>query len=254
VPRFPMNVFYNAGTAQQETDEYNWIYTNHAQGGSGACATSANSTCLIAPLDTDTGYASYIVPLEAKIDLGHILANNPRPHFMHQSNLAEDRIAYPVVERILGDYASLFAASTPTVNLRTADIATELQRRAAWDTAWKGGRVTAYRIGNTVTISAPGGTRVSATAPAGTRQAQLLGTSAFGSAYAGKLSGWALPGLLQSSVTLLLPAGSMPAAVTAQQLTAPQHPAVVRDTAGRLPVPKGVTDAVPAGPGDLTGK
>ncbi|MFG1806863.1 hypothetical protein [Streptomyces sp. NPDC049040] len=246
VPRFPMNVFYNAGTAQEETDEYNWIYTNLAQGGSGACATSGNSTCLIAPLDPATGYASYIVPLEARIDLGHVLGNNPRPHFIHQSNLAEDRIAYPVLERVLGDYAALFAANTPTENLRTADIATELQRRAAWSSAWKGGKVTAYRIGDTVTVSAPSGVQVDATVPAGTRQAQLLGSTAFGTAYAGRLSGWTQPGLLQGAVTLTLPAAAVPAALSA----APHSPVKVAAPVGKLPVPKGVAKAVPAGPGD----
>ncbi|MGW5350708.1 hypothetical protein ACWERV_09340 [Streptomyces sp. NPDC004031] len=248
VPRFPMNVFYNAGTAQEETDEYNWIYTSAAQGGSGACTTSGNSTCLPAPLDPATGYTSYIVPLEARIDLGHVLGNNPRPHFVHQSNLAEDRIAYPVLERVLGDYAGLFAASTPAVNLRTADIATELQRRAAWSAAWKGGKVTAYRIGGTVTVSAPSGVQIDATMPAGTRQSQLLGSTAFGTAYAGRVSGWATPGLLQSAVTLALPAAAVPAAAAAA--SAPGTPARLAAPAGRLPVPRGVTDAVPAGPGD----
>ncbi|UWE09540.1 hypothetical protein [Actinacidiphila bryophytorum] len=250
VPRFPMNVFYNAGTAQEETDEYNWIYTNLAQGGSGACATSGNSTCLVAPLDPATGYASYIVPLEARIDLGHVLGNNPRPHFIHQSNLAEGRIAYPVLERVLGDYAALFAANTPAVNLRTADIATELQRRAAWSAAWKGGKVTAYRIGSAVTVSAPSGVAVDVTAPAGTRQAQLLGSTAFGTAYAGRLSGWAQPGLLQGAVTLTLPASAVPAAVPAATAAKAKSPAKLSAPVGRLPVPHGVADAVPAGPGD----
>ncbi|MBD0737491.1 hypothetical protein [Streptomyces sp. CBMA29] len=251
VPRFPMNVFYNAGTAQEETDEYNWIYTSSAQGGSGACATSGNSTCLTAPLDTDTGYASYIVPLEAKIDLGHVLGNNPRPHFMHQSNLAEGRIAYPVLERILSDYASLFATNTPTVNLRTSDIATELQHRAAWDTAWKGGKVTAYRIGDAVTVNAPSGTQITATMPAGTRQSQLLGTTAFGSSYAGKASGWTTPGTLQSNVTLTLPSGAVPALIN---LNVSLGPIKIKASVGRLPVPKGVAEAVPVGPGDHTRK
>ncbi|CAG7655702.1 hypothetical protein [Actinacidiphila bryophytorum] len=250
VPRFPMNVFYNAGTAQEETDEYNWIYTNLAQGGSGACAISGNSTCLVAPLDPATGYASYIVPLEARIDLGHVLGNNPRPHFIHQSNLAEGRIAYPVLERVLGDYAALFAANTPAENLRTADIATELQRRAAWSAAWKGGKVTAYRIGSTVTVSAPSGVAVDVTAPAGTRQAQLLGSTAFGTAYAGRLSGWAQPGLLQGAVTLTLPASAVPAAVPAATAAKAKSPATLAAPVGRLPVPRGVADAVPAGPGD----
>jgi hypothetical protein len=248
VPRFPMNVFYNAGTAQEEADEYNWIYTSSAQGGSGACTTSANSTCLPAPLDTATGYTSYIVPLEARIDLGHVLGNNPRPHFIHQSNLAEGRIAYPVLDRVLGDYGDLFAADTPAVNLRTADIGAELQRRAAWSAAWKGGKVTAYRIGGRVTVTAPPGVEVDATMPAGTRQARLLTSSPFGSAYAGRVSGWALPGTLQRSVTLTLPADAMPAAPTAVRAAA--VPAKSAAPAGPLPVPEGVAEAVPAGPGD----
>ena len=46
VPRHPMNIFYNAGTYQDEVDEYNWIYNSTADQGSGICtanpATSAS--------------------------------------------------------------------------------------------------------------------------------------------------------------------------------------------------------------------
>jgi hypothetical protein len=133
------------------------------------------------------------------------------------------------------------------VNLRTSDIAVELQRRAAWSAAWKAGKVTAYRIGAAVTVSAPSGVQVDATMPAGTRQAQLLGATAFGTAYAGRLSGWVQPGLLQSAVTLTLPSGAVPAAVAAG---APRTAAKLAAPVGRLPVPAGVAQAVPAGPGD----
>jgi hypothetical protein len=251
VPRFPMNVFYNAGSAAEETDEYNWIYASRADGGSGLCEGSPTSTCLPAPLDTATGYASYIAPLEARIDLAHVLSNSPRPHFIHQSNLAEERIAYPVLERVLSDYRQLFAPSTPAVNLRTADIATELQRRTAWSTAVRDGRVTAYRIGGAVTISAPSGTQVTATMPAGTRQVLLLGLGSvpFGTAYAGAVSGWAQPGLLQSAVSLAVPASQVPTTVTASGTV---DTATVQASAVRLPVPSGVANALPYGPGDST--
>jgi hypothetical protein len=33
LPRHPMNIFYNAGTFQDEVDEYNWIYTSASNGG-----------------------------------------------------------------------------------------------------------------------------------------------------------------------------------------------------------------------------
>ncbi|MFI6034550.1 hypothetical protein ACIBBD_10355 [Streptomyces sp. NPDC051315] len=187
VPRHPMNVFYNAGRAAEQVDEYNWIYTSRAQGGSGICEDNpATTTCLAAPLDTATGYTGHIVPLETRIALGHVLANDPKPHFIHQSNLAEDRIAYPVLSGVLDGYAALFAEDTPVVNLRMKDIGVELQRRAAWRAALRDGGVTAYRVGDTVTVEAPEGVAVTATVPTGTT---LAGT-AFGEAYAGAVSGW----------------------------------------------------------------
>ncbi|MEV6974982.1 hypothetical protein [Kitasatospora sp. NPDC093806] len=250
VPRYPMNVFYNAGTAKEEADEYNWIYTSKANGGSGVCENNANSTCLPAPLDVNTGYQSYIVPLEARIDLGHVLNNDPRPHFIHQSNLAEDRIVYPVLEKILSTYRSLHADSTPIVNLAQKDLGVEFQRRAAWNAALASGHVTAYRTGDTVMVSAPAGVQVQATMPTGTVQQLAIGTTGFGTAYAGSLSGWVKPGQLQSGVQLKLPAAAAPAApaavspgVAAKSVTAPAP-------ADTKVVPQGTADAVPAGPGD----
>ncbi|MEU5539279.1 hypothetical protein, partial [Streptomyces sp. NPDC020362] len=186
VARYPMNVFYNAGHVAEQVDEYNWLYTSRAQGGSGICEDNPTTTCLPAPLNTGTGYGDHIVPLETRIALGHVLSNDPKPHFVHQSNLAEDRIAYPVLNGVLGGYDGLFADNTPLVNLRMKDIGTELQRRAAWKTAVNADQVTAYRIGDTVTVQAPNGVHVTATLPSGT----TLRGSAFGSAYAGEVSGW----------------------------------------------------------------
>ncbi|MGW8954439.1 hypothetical protein [Streptomyces sp. NPDC055709] len=206
VPRHPMNVYYNTGTAAEMADEYNWIYTSRADGGSGICESNPASTCLDEPLDEQTGYAQYIVPQEARIALGHVVANDPRPHYVHQSNLAEDRILYPVLDRILADYRSLFADSAPLVNQSQRDTGTELSRRAAWQKALDTGKVTAYRIGTTVTVQAPNGVVVPVTAPEGTRKQLLLGTSLFGSPYAGRRSAWTGPDLLQSAVTLRLPA------------------------------------------------
>ncbi|MEU6231494.1 hypothetical protein [Kitasatospora sp. NPDC047058] len=249
VPRYPMNVFYNAGTAKEEADEYNWIYTGVANGGSGVCENNANSTCLPAPLDVNTGYQSYIVPLEARIDLGHVLSNDPRPHFIHQSNLSEDRIVYPVLEKVLSTYRGLHADNAPIVNLPQKEIGAEFQRRAAWNAALASGQVTAYRVGDTVTVSAPAGVQIQATMPTGTTQKLSIGSTAFGTAYAGTLSGWVKPAQLQSSVTLKLSAAATPAIATvapnvaANSVTAPAP-------ADKKVVPQGTADAVPAGPGD----
>ncbi|MGW4778627.1 hypothetical protein ACWEPA_18435 [Streptomyces filamentosus] len=205
VPRHPMNVYYNVGTAAEMADEYNWIYTSRADGGSGACEDNPASTCLPAPLDTTTGYATHIVPQEARTALGHVIANDPRPHYVHQSNLAEERLLYPVLDKVLADYRTLFAANTPIVNPSQKDVGTELARREAWDAALAAGKVTAYRIGTAVTVKAPSGVQVPVTAPEGTRRQLLLGTTAFGTPYAGARSAWTAPELLQTSVTLQLP-------------------------------------------------
>ncbi|MER6347343.1 hypothetical protein ACWC10_25630 [Streptomyces sp. NPDC001595] len=240
VPRYPMNVFYNAGRAAEQVDEYNWIYTSRAQGGSGICEDNpATTTCLSAPLDTATGYTGHIVPLERQIALGHVLANDPKPHFIHQSNLAEDRIAYPVLDGVLGGYDALFAANTPVVNLRMKDIGGELKRRAAWRAAVRDGQVTAYRVGDTVTVESPAGVAVPATMPEGTTRAG----SAFGEAYAGDRSGWTTPAATPLTLALPASAASSAAGDTGGATTAT---APAPDTR----VPEGVAEPVSPTAGD----
>ncbi len=232
VPRYPMNVFYNAGRAAEQVDEYNWIYTSRAQGGSGICEDNPDTTtCLPAPLDTATGYADHIVPLETRIALGHVLSNDPKPHFIHQSNLAEDRIAYPVLDGVLDGYAALFTEDTPVVNPRMRDIGTELKRRADWQAALRAGDVTAHRIGTTVRVDAPAGLAVTATLPTGT----TLNGTAFGEAYAGAVSGWVPSTGTPLAFTLPAPSAA-PAADDATEAAPATRPAP------RTRVPAGVTD------------
>jgi hypothetical protein len=205
VPRHPMNVYYNVGTAAEMADEYNWVYTSRADGGSGVCEGNATSTCLDDPLDAATGYDTYIAPMEARAALGHVIAGDPRPHYAHQSNLAEDRLLYPVLNKVLADYQALFAGNTPLENPAQKAVGLELQRRAAWQSAVAGGGVTAYRIGTAVTVTAPAGTQIPVTAPEGTTKQLLLGTAAFGTPYAGQRSAWTTPEPLQNALTLNLP-------------------------------------------------
>ncbi|WP_055618700.1 hypothetical protein [Streptomyces phaeochromogenes] len=206
VPRYPMNVYYNVGTAEEIADEYNWIYTSKADGGSGVCENNPTSTCLDDPLDTATGFESYILPQEARTALGHAVGNDPRPHYVHQSNLAEDRLLYPVLDKVLADYRALYADNAPLENPRQSAVGTELKRRAAWQEAVSDGDVTAYRVGTTVTVDAPSGIQIPVTAPEGTLKQLLLGTTAFGTPYAGERSAWTTPDALQTALTLRLPA------------------------------------------------
>ncbi|GGV91111.1 hypothetical protein GCM10010228_80920 [Streptomyces massasporeus] len=102
---------------------------------------------------------------------------------------------------MLTDYRALFADSTPLENPRQSAIGTELQRGAAWQSALANNRVAAYCIGKTVTVTAPSGTQIPVTAPEGTKKQLLLGTSAFGTPYAGARSAWTTPAALQSALT-----------------------------------------------------
>jgi hypothetical protein len=69
-----------------------------------------------------------------------------------------------------------------------------MRRSAAWLSALTNNRVTAYRIGKTVT--APSGTQIPVAAPEGSTEQLLLGTSAFGTPYAGARSAWTAPAAL----------------------------------------------------------
>jgi hypothetical protein len=183
VPRHPINIFFNVATVAEEIDEYNWIYTRRADGGSGICEDNPSTTTCIAPLSM-ADFDRYVVPLQASIVMQHVLANDPRPHYVHQSNLAEDRIIYPVLDEILRRYRSLFAANSPLVQPRMSESDALLARQAAWRAG--AAQVTAYTLNGEVRVEAPFGLRVPVTVPEGT----LQGTAAFGAAYGGERSAW----------------------------------------------------------------
>ncbi|WP_228449913.1 hypothetical protein [Streptomyces alkaliterrae] len=210
VPRHPMSLYYNVGTAEELVDEYNWIYTSEADGGSGVCETDPNSTCLPEPLDVETGFEEYIKPLEVRIALSHATDNDPRPHYIHQSNLAEERLAYPVLTSLLDTYRGLYAKNTPLLNRSQRQLGVETQRRGRWAKALADGHVTGYRIGDTVTLqvdAAAGALPVPATAPKGTTVTGHAagGTRPLGGAYAGSRSGWTKPAQAGGALTLQLP-------------------------------------------------
>ena len=203
VPRHPMNIYYNTSTTLNAIDEYNWIYTSAADGGSGVCTDSSTSTC-IDPLDPVTGFDDFIAPQEARFALGHALDMDPRPHYAHQSNLTNDRILYPVLDRLVATYDELFSASAPLVNPSHAEAGQELRRRAAWTAAAPDVTATVTGSQLVVTNSGPRTVDVPVTTPAGSD----LGVSGPHSGYAGGRSGWITVGAGESvTVTLAADAG-----------------------------------------------
>ncbi|OLB78487.1 MAG: hypothetical protein AUI14_13105 [Actinobacteria bacterium 13_2_20CM_2_71_6] len=188
VSRYPMNVYFNVARVAEEVDEYNWIYTSRANGGSGICEDNPATTTCITPLSAN-GYATYIVPLETRIALSHILGNDPRPHYVHQSNLTEGQILYPLLNSMLSGYRNLFAANAPIVCERLSANGETLRRQAAWAAAVQAGTVGGYVRDGVVTITAPAGLDVPVTVPNGTRVGTPTG-AAFGNPYGGERSAW----------------------------------------------------------------
>jgi hypothetical protein len=176
VPRHTLGLVAGAGRAEEQADAYEHRYGE-----------------------------PYCAPRAARTALGHILAADSGPYYVHQSHLAEDRLAYPVLDRVLADYRRLFADTTPLVHPRLRAIARDLQRRAGWAEALRNGDATAYRVGRTVTVRAPAGVEVPVTAPAGTRQRFARGGAEFGGPYAGRAAGWTHTDPRRGAVVLRLP-------------------------------------------------
>ncbi len=171
VPRWPTNVYYNTATQQQQLDEYNYLYLPPELGG--ACATG----CFSRPAT----WSEYVAAESERI-FGHMMSNDPRPHFFHQTNLAESErpegaVFYPVLNATLADYTRWFNASEPIVQLTPTQISEQLAHQEAWSSA---SRVTGYIEGTRVVVA--NGATAAATIP-------LSGTEA-GTLYGGTRSGW----------------------------------------------------------------
>jgi hypothetical protein len=200
VPRHPMNIFYNAGTYQDEVDEYNWIYTSAANGGGDICTANPTTSTCITPLDASSeaaakaSFDSYLQPIEVRNALKFVLTNDPRPFYAHQSNLAEDGILYPVLNGILDTYASAYdTTKAPLVQTGLTGQYQALARIKDWRTASAAlaGAGDGYVDSTGVHLPATS-VAVPVTVPAGSVGAGL-------EAYAGSLSGWVGGG---SSVTV----------------------------------------------------
>jgi hypothetical protein len=197
VPRHPIDVGEDVDTVTEEVSEFNWYNTSKADGGSGACQGSKVTQCL-KPLSLTTGWTSFILPGQVQLVYQAMLNNDPRPFFMHQSNLTGDRLGYPVMDDVLSAYRAVYGASAPVDNLPTSGDGTVLRDQQLWAQAVKAGDVSAWVQGNTVTISGPRGTTVPVTVPAGT----TAGGQAFGSSYADELSAYTTIGAQPLKFTL----------------------------------------------------
>ena len=85
-PRYPSNIYYNAANWPDELNEYNTLVCRSlaisiGNGETGHCdGNTSTSTCLTAPRPRRPYWRS-----ESRIMLGHVLDNNPRVGYAHQS-------------------------------------------------------------------------------------------------------------------------------------------------------------------------
>ena len=201
-PRYPSNIYYNASNWPDETNEYDTLYVapgtslgnTQYPGETGHCASSSATTCLTTPATESSILAS-----ESRIMLSHVLANNPRVGYAHQTNLIGP--ATQTVNGVTSDYGYTLLSllndvlaqynswtTTPLVQMTDVTDAQTLGLQNAWATAVAAGSVTATEQNGVVTVTNASGAPVSTpiTVPPGT----TVGGAAFGQSYGGELSAW----------------------------------------------------------------
>jgi hypothetical protein len=199
-PRYPSNIYYNASNWPDQLNEYNTLYvapgTNLGNATypteTGHCDASSATTCLTTPATEATVLAS-----ESRIMLSHVLNNDPRVGYAHQTDLigpaTQNGADYgytllSLLNSMQTQYNTWDNTNTPLVQMTDGTESQVLGLQSAWAAAQTAGTVKGTEQNGTVTITNTGTSAVSvpATAPTGT----LVGTAAFGQAYGGELSDW----------------------------------------------------------------
>jgi hypothetical protein len=186
-PRYPSNIYYNASTWADELNEYNTLYvqqgTSIGNGETGHCTSTSATTCLSAPANEADVLAS-----ETHIMLGHVLGNNPRVGYAHQSNLiGPDYTVLDLISNMLSFYNTWYNSTAPIQQMTDVTAAQVLADQANWAIAESGTGVTATVSNGVVTVANSGSAvNVPVTVPAGT----TVNGGAFGQSYGGTLSDW----------------------------------------------------------------
>jgi hypothetical protein len=192
VPRHPINVYYNASTEAQEVSEYNWLYMPPPLG---ECVNTSTTTCEA----KEANFAEIVNSVVSGM-FQNMMNNDPRPSYVHQTNLlgeppagpattgtppntpdtTGDGLLYSVLNPLLAEYNEYFASTAPYEQLTLGAIANVLAEQKAWSKA-SAGQVSGYIEGNQVTVDNSGTEAVST---------PLTGVTSVGSSYGGIQSGW----------------------------------------------------------------
>ena len=198
-PRYPSNIYYNASNWPDELNEYNTLYV--ASGDplgstqyptlTGKCADTTSTTCRATPA-TETDFLAS----ESRIDLSHVLANDPRVGYAHQSDLigpaTQNGSDYgytllTFLDNVLAQYNTW--ENAPFVQTTDASESAILQEQSNWNTAQTAGTVTASESNGTITITNTG-TRQRHSAGHGTHGHHRQRDHGFGESYGGSQSAW----------------------------------------------------------------
>ena len=173
VPRYPTNIYYNVATQAQEVDEYNTLYLPPSLGGT--CVNTTVTTCESTPASFQQ-----IVESVSTNMFSHVMGNDPRPHFFHQTNITGEGILYNVLNTLLADYHEYFNSSAPIVQLTESQSGALLAEQQAWSNALAAGQAGGYIQGGQVTVT---------NTTAAPLSVPITGTSV-GTLYGGIKSGW----------------------------------------------------------------
>lgn len=173
VPRHPTNVSTWASSWQEQLAEYG---SRYGEGSAGALSPEG------------------FLAAETEVMLRHVLGNDPRPTFAHQSNLTRDRLLLALLSQVLELYRSYLGADSPLCSPTFGASAVLLARQARWCEAVEKGEVSAQIDGRDLVVSVAAALHVPLTVPTGTvaEGGRWRRRQPFGEPYAGTTSGWQL--------------------------------------------------------------
>ena len=188
IPRYPTNIYYNVATNAQEVDEYQTLYDLPT-----CVPINGVTTC------NPAGTPFTIAQIIASVDQGmfqHMMGNDPRPHYFHQTNLMSqpgqgDGLFYETIDPLVSEYNTYFAANAPIEQPTTAQIGALLGEQSGWAAA-NAAQISGFIHGNVVTVQNGGPPT----------EMPLTGTNV-GTPYAGTQSGWTLAPSGTSTYTAL---------------------------------------------------
>jgi hypothetical protein len=132
----------------------------------GHCTDTSATTCLTTPATEASFLAS-----ESHIMLSHILDNNPRVQYDHQTDLiGPDYTLLALISNMLSQYNSWYNSTAPITQMTDTSEAQVLGLQSAWSSALTAGTVTATEENGVVTVTNSAGTPVNVpiTVPPGT--------------------------------------------------------------------------------------